>query len=361
MGKVVISMSGGLDSTCLALYELSEGCEVRAYAFDYGQKHSIELKKLRNNIEFLQKKNLPITLQVINLKDVFSESQSSLCGVGEVPKGQYENSNMASTVVENRNVIFSSIIYAKALGWAKQADSEVSITLGIHAGDHCLYPDTTPESQSMARELFRISNWGSDKVDYIAPFVNVSKGEVLKMGLNAMKNMEFSDADIEEVLRNTHTCYSPNENGESCGECGSCMERADAFKYCDMKDPISFAKPIIKTIKEAVEDVVDVVKESVEDVAEIVEGAIEEVTDTIKDAVGDVIDVVKETVGIEDTAKEAVDDVTEPDTEPTIDVVEELVDNVTETDTPDTEPTIDVVEEVVEEIPKPKKKSSKKS
>ena len=241
--KVVISMSGGLDSTCLALYELSNGCEVRAYAFDYGQRHSVELEKLQNNIKFLQNKNLPITLQVINLKDVFSDSQSSLCGVGDIPKGQYENSNMSSTVVENRNVIFSSIIYAKALGWAKQTDSNVSITLGIHAGDHCLYPDTTPESQSMARELFRISNWESEKVDYIAPFVNVTKGEVLDMGLKSMHSLGFSVADIEEVLKNTHTCYSPNENGESCGECGSCVERAEAFQYCDMKDPISFATP----------------------------------------------------------------------------------------------------------------------
>lgn len=249
--KVVISMSGGLDSTCLALYELSNGCEVRAFAFDYGQRHSVELDKLQNNIKFLQSKNLPITLQVINLKDVFSDSQSSLCGVGDIPKGQYENSNMTSTVVENRNVIFSSIIYAKALGWAKQTDSNVSITLGIHAGDHCLYPDTTPESQSMARELFRISNWGSEKVDYIAPFVNVTKGEVLDMGLKSMHSLEFSNADIEEVLKNTHTCYSPNENGESCGECGSCMERAEAFQYCDMKDPISFAK------KEVEEEIVE--------------------------------------------------------------------------------------------------------
>ena len=139
-------------------------------------------------------------------------------------------------------MIFSSIIYAKALGWAKQTDSNVSITLGIHAGDHCLYPDTTPESQSMARELFRISNWGSEKVDYIAPFVNVTKGEVLDMGLKSMHSLEFSDTDIEEVLKNTHTCYSPNENGESCGGCGSCMERAEAFQYCDMKDPISFVE-----------------------------------------------------------------------------------------------------------------------
>ena len=113
--KAVISMSGGLDSTCLAMMILSEGYEVKAYAFDYGQKHDIELKKLKKNIKYLQKKNLPITLQVINLKDVFSDSNSSLRGVGDIPQADYDEQSMKSTVVENRNVIFSSIIYSKAL------------------------------------------------------------------------------------------------------------------------------------------------------------------------------------------------------------------------------------------------------
>ena len=149
-------MSGGLDSTCLALRELSKGREVRAYAFDYGQGHMIELHRLERNIQFLQRKNLPISLQVINLRDVFSDSQSSLCGNGDIPKGHYEDSNMKSTVVENRNVIFSSIIYGKALSWAKQTDSKVRITLGIHAGDHCFTEDTkilTPNGYKTIKEL----------------------------------------------------------------------------------------------------------------------------------------------------------------------------------------------------------------
>ena len=48
--KACISLSGGLDSTCLLLYMLVKGCEVRALSFDYGQKHDIELKKVKKNI-----------------------------------------------------------------------------------------------------------------------------------------------------------------------------------------------------------------------------------------------------------------------------------------------------------------------
>ncbi len=238
--KVVISMSGGLDSTCLALHMLSQGKEVKAYAIDYGQKHNIELNRVKSCVRFLSRKGLPISLQVINLRDVFSDSQSSLTGNGDIPEGHYEDSNMKSTVVENRNVIFSSIIYGKALSWSKQTNSNVEITLGIHAGDHTIYPDCTPESQEMARELFKISNWGSEKIDYVAPFVNSTKGEVLQAGIRAMESMEFSGKDVKYVLGHTHTCYSPNENGESCGKCGSCTERLEAFEFCGMKDPVKY-------------------------------------------------------------------------------------------------------------------------
>ena len=239
--KVVISLSGGLDSTCLLLKLLKDGKEVRAYSFKYGQKHQIELEKVQRNISLLQSMGLPVTHQIINLEDVFSDSASSLHKGGEaIPHGMYDQDNMKSTVVENRNIIFSSIIYGKALSWANKTKENVYITQGIHAGDHSIYPDCRPESQQMARELYKISNWGSERVDFIAPFVNIDKGEVLREGILAMRSMGFSEDQIKEVLRNTHTCYDPNDKGESCGQCGSCTERIEAFVKNGMVDPTSY-------------------------------------------------------------------------------------------------------------------------
>lgn len=240
--KVCISLSGGLDSTMLLMHYLARGFEVRSYSFDYGQKHDIELKKVKDNIKFLQEKGLPVSHQVINLRDAFSDSASSLYGANneKIPEGDYRDENMKSTVVENRNVIFSSIIYGKALGWANKTQSNVLISLGIHAGDHTIYPDTTPESQSMARELFRISNWGSERVDYEAPFVNIHKDELLTTGVGAMRLMGFQDSDIETVLTNTHSCYTPDSEGRSCGKCGTCVERLEAFEKAHMMDPIPY-------------------------------------------------------------------------------------------------------------------------
>ena len=240
--KAVISLSGGLDSTCLLMHLLANGYdEIRAYSFDYGQKHSVELKKVKKNIKFLQRKGYNIEHQVINVRDVFSDSASSLHRGGEViPKGHYEDENMKSTVVENRNIIFSAIVYGKALGWANKTGDSVVITLGIHAGDHCIYPDCRPESHEAAKHLFKISNWNSEAVDYIAPFEYIDKGEVLRRGVVAMKSLGFTKANIKSVLKNTHTCYNPDEKGRSCGECGSCRERLEAFEKNGMEDPLEY-------------------------------------------------------------------------------------------------------------------------
>ena len=249
--KAVISLSGGLDSTMLLMELFAQGIEeVHAYSFSYGQKHSIELKKVKKNVKFLQAKGFNILHQIIDLKDAFSDSASSLHEGGEeIPQGHYDDSNMKSTVVENRNIIFSAIVYAKALGWANKTGENVFITLGLHAGDHCIYPDCRPESQAMVKELFRISNWGSERIDYIAPFEYIDKGKVLEAGLESMEVLGFTHAEMKKVLKNTHTCYNPNEKGESCGRCGSCDERRGAFKeVCTKnrwkwlkKDPIPYA------------------------------------------------------------------------------------------------------------------------
>ena len=242
MKKAVISLSGGLDSTCLLLELLAQGYEVRAYGFDYGQKHSIELEKVKRNIEFLQNLGYKVTHQIINLRDCFSDSASSLHeGGSKIPEGDYRDETMKSTVVENRNVIFSAIIYGKALSWANKTQDNVLISLGLHAGDHAIYPDCRPESQEMARELFRISNWGSERVDYDAPFININKGEVLHRGLIAMNVMMLSKEQQMYILGNTHSCYAPDEKGRSCGKCGTCVERLEAFEQNNLKDPAEYA------------------------------------------------------------------------------------------------------------------------
>lgn len=234
---IILSYSGGLDSTCLLMWYLSKGHPVTAVSFKYGQNHSIELKRAAKNVKLLQKWGFPVDHRIVDLTSAFALSTSALHG-GVIPKGEsYNESNMKDTVVENRNVIFSSIIYGMALGVAKRNDSMVIIAQGVHNGDHDLYPDCRPESVEMAKKLYAISNWGSEWVEFETPFVNFSKGEVLKSGLEAMKFAGFKPYRIRQVLANTISCYCPDENGKPCGQCGTCKERAEAFTFNGIEDP----------------------------------------------------------------------------------------------------------------------------
>ena len=262
----VVSFSGGMDSTCLVMHLLAQGHEVYAYSFDYGQNHRVELDRASKNAEYLRSLGLPVYHKIINLQDVFAGDPSTLVQHEKSPEGDYRSETMKATVVNNRNVIFSSVIFAKALSLAKRnlanltldaklageertkeqlrKEATVTISLGVHAGDHAIYPDCTEESVNMARELFRISNWDSDLVKYDAPFVNAPKSGVLAFGIGAMSSLGLTEEERDMVLSNTISCYNATEDGVSCGKCGTCVERLEAFKMVGLKDPVHYAADV---------------------------------------------------------------------------------------------------------------------
>lgn len=251
----VLSISGGLDSTCLLLKLLSEGRRVNSYSFFYGQRHAVELQKLEKNIEFLKGKGFNLDWTKIDVSNIFEGNTSALYRdnvLGDtIPHGHYADDNMKKTVVPLRNVIFSTIVAAKAINLAVESGSEVDIALGLHSGDHAIYPDCRPESQKLAAELYKISDWNGDKIGYVAPFINNTKGEVLVQGILAAESLGLSDEEVTEILANTHTCYDPSPEGNACGLCGSCTERLEAFAFAGMKigrgnnfmDPAQYSDP----------------------------------------------------------------------------------------------------------------------
>ena len=116
----VISLSGGMDSTCLLIKLISEGFEVHGVSFDYGQKHKVELERLQKNLEYLKNQNLELkSYNLIDLSVMGKILNSSLTNNSEaIPEGHYEEENMKYTVVPNRNMIFLSIIQSIALSIA---------------------------------------------------------------------------------------------------------------------------------------------------------------------------------------------------------------------------------------------------
>lgn len=155
----VLSFSGGMDSSSLLFQILTEGYDkVFCYSFDYGQRHSIEIEKSQELVQALNRAGFDVNYQLINVRDVFSDSQSAIGAnkAEEVPENEYNQENLKVTVVENRNVIFSAIIYGKALALSKKYNADVDILMGVHGNDNCFTADTkflTPSGLKTLSEI----------------------------------------------------------------------------------------------------------------------------------------------------------------------------------------------------------------
>lgn len=255
--KAVISLSGGMDSSSLLINLLREGYQVKALSFNYGQKHSVELERAISLVKFLQDQGISNMLshQVIDL-DFGDMLYSSLVkGGAEVPEGHYEEDNMKATVVPNRNKIFSSIIQSVALSWSMETDnSPVSIAMGLHAGDHQVYPDTRPEFRDADYKAFVLGNWDADKVTYYIPYMETDKTGILKDGLVSCKQLGL---DFDEVYKRTLTSYKPDAMGRSDYKSASSVERVESFLAIGRKDPVEYTADwetvvshVEKTLKE---------------------------------------------------------------------------------------------------------------
>jgi 7-cyano-7-deazaguanine synthase len=274
--QAVLSLSGGMDSSTLLLHLLAEGYEVTALSFDYGQKHSVELERAKALVEHLNHELRPqgyskIIYQVIKLDGLSQLLNSALVtGGDDVPEGHYAEENMKATVVPNRNKIFSSIIQAVALSIANAKNTEVHIAMGIHAGDHSIYPDCRQEFRDIDYEAFKSGNWDAEQVKYYTPYLLGDKFDILKDGETCCNKLGI---DFDEVYKRTNTSYKPlmhlvyddydNPSPEwfSDYKSASSVERVEAFIKLGRPDPVSYADefgPVTwEFVKEYVSSVLD--------------------------------------------------------------------------------------------------------
>lgn len=240
---VVISLSGGLDSTSLLIHLLKNDNRIRGISFNYGQKHIVEIERLQRNISYLNNvfsvgENF-VEWVFFDLKQLGNIFNSTLLQKGgEIPQGNYNDENMKSTVVPNRNAIFSSIMYGYALSLLeKEKESEIYLSLGVHAGDHTIYPDCRPEFYNKLFSAFEEGNWNSEKVFFYLPFLSKNKIEILE---ELYLNCEAMGINFNTIISNTSTCYTPDFRGRACGKCGACTERLEAFKKNSLVDSILY-------------------------------------------------------------------------------------------------------------------------
>ena len=253
---VVVSLSGGMDSSTLLLRCLKEYDSVTAISFDYGQKHRVELERaqslvnyLNGNVERTEQDQLgtitvtgknfnPINYRQIQLNGLVDLLDSALVTGGQdVPEGHYEQDNMKETVVPNRNKMFASITQAVALSVANRTGETCDIAMGIHNGDFAVYPDCRQEFRDADDKAFREGNWDADQVGYFTPYLLGNKFTILQDGEKLVEELGLS---FDEVYKRTNTSYKPYPSGNSDYKSASSVERIEAFIELGRRDPVQY-------------------------------------------------------------------------------------------------------------------------
>ena len=222
--RIVMGLSGGMDSATLLGLLLGRGHDVHCCIFYYGSKHNKwENAAARNIIDFYQAKNFPAFEHPMDIAAVMQDFQSALLLSGDdIPEGHYASESMKQTVVPGRNLIMASIMS----GLAESLDAR-AVALGVHSGDHFIYPDCRTEFVKSLDTTVYLSS--DKKVEVIAPLANDDKTSILQAGFGL-------DPAVPYHL--TRTCYK--DQAVSCGRCGSCSERLLAFQEINIHDPIEY-------------------------------------------------------------------------------------------------------------------------
>ena len=223
--KAVVLSSGGLDSTtCLALAVDKHGASnVAALSIFYGQRHALELEAARAVAKFYN-----VAHYELDASEVFRNSDSALldASTATLEQSSYaaqirqNNSPRVSTYVPFRNGLMISM----AASFADSLGDEVELYVGVHSDDSAgsAYADCRPDFIAAMNAAVSIGTYG--KIHINAPFVDKTKAEVVKVGL-----------ELNAPYHLTRSCY---ERGDiPCGKCATCLDRAKAFALNGVADP----------------------------------------------------------------------------------------------------------------------------
>ena len=225
--KAVLLMSGGLDSTTVLEIVKSQGYEVYALSFRYGQRHSVELDAVAKIL-----KRSPVKEHKLVDIDLRAFGGSALTADIEVPKqiNFSPSEEIPITYVPARNTIFLSF----ALGYAEVVGA-FDIFLGVNAVDYSNYPDCRPEFIEAFEKLANLATAAGvrgQKVAIHTPLIKMTKAEIIKTGLGL---------GVDYSL--TNSCYDPSPIGEACGKCDACHLRLNGFKQNGIRDPAPYYRP----------------------------------------------------------------------------------------------------------------------
>jgi len=223
--KAIVLLSGGLDSATVVAMAQNQGYQVYALSFRYGQRHSIELEAadaVAKHLGVSEHKTAELDLRLFG--------GSALTADIDVPKDQLDHKpdEIPVTYVPARNTIFLSfaLAYAEVVG-AKD------IFIGVNALDYSGYPDCRPEYiasfEAMANLATKAGVTEHERVRIRTPLIDMTKAQIAAEGTHL---------GVDYAM--TISCYDPNEHGEACGHCDSCLLRAKGFTEAGLDDPTRY-------------------------------------------------------------------------------------------------------------------------
>lgn len=216
---VLIVFSGGMDSTTLAAEYDRLGYDLLLISFDYGQRHVRELEAARRIASHYEAEHHIVDLTSVGrLLPGSALTDRSV----DVPEGHYAEKSMRSTVVPNRNAIMANV----AAGIASARGAAV-VALGIHAGDHAVYPDCRPAFLEALQASVRTALDGFPTPTVEAPFLYFTKTHIARLGVS-----------LNAPLALSWSCYKGGT--AHCGRCGTCVERHEAFVDAGLVDPTTY-------------------------------------------------------------------------------------------------------------------------
>jgi 7-cyano-7-deazaguanine synthase len=227
--RAVLLLSGGLDSTTTLALARSEGMDVYAMTFRYGQRHAGEVAAARRIAE-----RWGVREHVIVTIDLRVFGGSALTADVPVPKDRPVDTQheVPITYVPARNTIFLSY----ALAWSEVLGAR-DIFIGVNALDYSGYPDCRPEYVSayerMANLATRGAVDGTVPVRIRTPLIGRTKAEIIRLGLRL--GVDYAE---------TTSCYDPSESGEACGRCDACQLRLRGFREAGAPDPTAYVGPL---------------------------------------------------------------------------------------------------------------------
>jgi 7-cyano-7-deazaguanine synthase len=215
----VVVLSGGMDSTTLMAHYAALRHRLVAVTVDYGQRHRREIESARRVAAHYGAAHHVLDLS--GLGALLGGSALTDDSV-EVPAGHYAEQTMRATVVPNRNAVLANAAVSVAV--ARRAGT---VALGMHAGDHFIYPDCRPAFLAALRDLVTVANEGFPTPKVEAPFMTWTKGQIAEHGTRLGAPLELS-----------WSCYRGGDT--HCGTCGTCYERREAFQEAGVPDPTHY-------------------------------------------------------------------------------------------------------------------------